>query len=210
MKEIIDLLDRITAFQKRVNENTNLEIHRDNKFNKQFGVLHSDLGYIKILTWRIESALPDRSIEMTLDLKSLYVFGRVFCESLIYMCSLFVESSENINWKKIGPFIGSIQKYLDSEGEEFKKFWVANEKPIRNLYETFGYRNYVLHEKDSSTEWTFSNPGLSNLENVHIENIPWGKNDSDGKPAKTLNGKNILDIIKKQSFCVFDYLESTI
>lgn len=183
MQEINTFYERMRVFEKAINSRKELSVHKNNKFNKQFSVLLKDWNYLKIIIERIELANSENTTQLGLDLKSLYVFGRVFSESLLYLASFFIKSSSQINWEKIGPFIGSVKKNLESEPAEFKDFWKNNERAVRALHETFRYRNNVLHEKDSNTEWTFAWPGRSNLDNVYIANVPW-KEDSGRKEEK--------------------------
>lgn len=209
MQDIEDLYERMCIFEKTINNCKVLSVHKDNKFNKQFSVLLKDWHYLKIIIERIDTTNSDDTTQLGLDLKSLYVFGRVFSESLIYIVSLFIKSSPKINWTKIGPFIESAVNNLNSEPEEFKTFWKKNEKIIRNLFETFRYRNYVLHEKDSNTEWTFAWPGRSNLDYIYIANVPWRKDGKIEGEKQTINARNLVQTLNSQSLLIFDYLEST-
>ncbi|MDD3132757.1 MAG: hypothetical protein PHN94_13100 [Bacteroidales bacterium] len=207
MQEIENIHKRIEAFQKTIGDCKGLCLHKDNKFNKQMSVVLKDLAYIEIIIKRIESADPREATQLGLDLKSLYVFGRVFSESLIYIASLFIKSSPKIDWSKIGEFIKTSKKNLDSEPREFKIFWEKNKEPIEKLYETFRYRNRVLHEKNSNCEWTFAWPGRSNLDNVFISNVPW-KEDLKTKEEETLNARKIIQTLYSESCLIIDYLES--
>lgn len=207
MQEIDNLHERMRTFEKTINNRKELGVHKDNKFNKQFSVILKDWYYLKIIIKRIETANPNNATQLGLDLKSLYVFGRVFSESLIYIVSLFVKSSPRINWTKIGPFVKSIEYNLNLEEIELKRFWKNNEKAIRDLFETFRYRNHVLHEKDSNTEWTFAWPGRSNLDNVYIANVPWREDMETKKEKKTLNARSLVRVLNYQSSIIFDYLE---
>jgi hypothetical protein len=207
MQEIENIHKRIEAFQKTIGDCKGLCLHKDNKFNKQMSVVLKDLAYIEIIIKRIESADPREATQLGLDLKSLYVFGRVFSESLIYIASLFIKSSPKIDWSKIGEFIKTSKKNLDSKPREFKIFWEKNKEPIEKLYETFRYRNRVLHEKNSNCEWTFAWPGRSNLDNVFISNVPW-KEDLKTKEEETLNARKIIQTLYSESCLIIDYLES--
>jgi len=128
MQEINTFYERMRVFEKAINSRKELSVHKNNKFNKQFSVLLKDWNYLKIIIERIELANSENTTQLGLDLKSLYVFGRVFSESLLYLASFFIKSSSQINWEKIGPFIGSVKKNLESEPAEFKDFWKNNER----------------------------------------------------------------------------------
>lgn len=195
-------------FEKTINGRKSLSVHKDNKFNKQFSVLLKDWHYLEIIVDRIDTANSDNATQLNLDLKSLYVFGRVYSESLIYIASLFVVSSSKIDWTKIGVFVKNATDNLNSEPSEFVKFWSINKGAILNLFNTFKYRNYVLHEKDSDTEWTFAWPGKSNLDYVFISNVPWSEDSDSKKKKKSLNTRNLIQILNTQSLLIFDYLES--
>jgi len=208
MQEIDSLHDKMRAFEKAINSRKSLDVYKNNKFNKQFSVLLKDWNYLKIIIERIEATDSENATQLGLDLKSLYVFGRVFSESLLYIASLFIGSSPKINWTKIGQFIKSVETNLVSEPTEFKTFWKENEKAIMNLYETFRYRNDVLHEKDSNTEWTFAWPGRSNLDNVYIANVPWREDIGKKKEKKTLNARMIMQTLNLQGSLILDYLGS--
>lgn len=195
-------------FQKTVNLHKELQIHDMNKFNKQFGVLLTEWHYLDIIVNRINDANPEKITQLKLDLKSLYVFCRVFSESLIYLSSIFIDSSSKINWEKIGPFLKTVKENINNEPDSFKDFWTHNEVPINILFETFKYRNYILHEKNSSSEWTFTYPGKSNLDHVFIVNVPWGDDKEIKEERKTLNTREMIRVIFLQSSVIFDYLES--
>lgn len=206
MQELDNLYKSIRAFEQATSNHRYLSVHKDNKFNKQLSVVLRDFEYLKIIAERIETADPNNATQLGLDLKSFYVFGRVFSESLIYIVSLFIKSSSKIDWTKIGPFVKSIEANLNSEVTEFKSFWGHNEKVIRSLYETFKYRNYVLHEKNSNTKWTFAQLGKSNLDQVYIANIPWEEDAGMKKEQKTLDARSLMWILGYQSSLIFDYL----
>lgn len=206
MQEIENTRKKIETFQKIIGSYVDLDVHRNNEFSKQISVILKDLNYIEIIIKRIESADSREATKLGLDLKSLYIFGRVFSESLVYIASLFIKSSPKINWSKIGEFIKTSKKNLDSEPQEFKIFWEKNKEPIKKLYETFRYRNRVLHEKNSNCEWTFAWPGRSNLDNVFISNVPW-KEDSKTKEEETLNARKIIQTLYSESCLIIDYLE---
>lgn len=207
MEEIEKIHILIQDFSKLVNQHKELSIHKDNKFNKQFGNLLKEWNYIKIIIIRIESADPSNdTTQLGLDLKSLYVFGRVFSESLLYLISLFIKSSPNIDWTKIGPFLGNIKNNIDSEPDDVKNFWKECGDSIENLYQLFKYRNDVLHEKDSDTEWTFAWPGKSNLDHVFISNVPWEEDRGTKKEKRTLNARDMADLLLVESSKIIDYL----
>lgn len=204
------LLEKMSAFSEAIGRKPELSLHVNNKFNRQYSLLIRDWNYLKIILNRIETTDPHEAATLGLDLKSLYVFGRVYSESLIYIASFLVKSTKEINWKKIGPFIESIKKHLSEQPEEFKLFWLANEKPITNLYNTFKYRNDILHEKDSNTEWTFVDPRRSNLESVRIENVAWREDKGIFKEKKTLNAKDIIGVLSPESIKILDHLISCV
>lgn len=208
MQEIEVLSERMRKFEKSINANKDSRVHKDNKFNKQFSVLLLDWHYLQIITKRIEAASSEDSTRLGLDLKSLYVFARVYSETLIYIVSLFVGSSKKINWTKIGPFIKSVELNFNTEPDEFKIFWKANETPIRKLAGTFNYRNDVLHSKDSNTEWTFVQPGRSNLDSVYIVSVPWPEDKHVKKEKRTLNARDLINVLNSESSTIFSFLDS--
>lgn len=211
MEEIEKIHVLIQNFSKLVNEHKELTVHKDNKFNKQFGSLLKDWNYLKIIVERIEIADSNKDItQLGLDLKTLYVFGRVFSESLIYTISLFIYNDTELEWTKIGPFLKSVEKNLDSESDEFKNFWKECEKPIENLCNLFRYRNFVLHEKNSNTEWTLSWPGKSNLDYVYISNVPWEEDKYNKKEEKTLNARSIVNELYIESSNIINYIKSNV
>lgn len=211
MEEIDKIHVLIQCFSKLVNEHKELTAHKDNKFNEQFGRLLKDWGYLKIIVERIEIADSNKDItQLGLDLKTLYVFGRVFSESLIYITSLFINCDTKLKWNKIGPFLKSVEENLDSESDEFKNFWKECEEPIKNLCNLFRYRNFVLHEKDSNTEWTLSWPGKSNLDNVCIYNVPREEDKPSKKEVKTLNARIIVNELYIESSKIINYIESNL
>jgi hypothetical protein len=207
MHEIDELHTRIRAFEKVVNEHKGFRAHKDNKFNKQFSALLTEWHYIQIIIERIENADSNNATQLKLDLKTLYVFGRVFVESLLYMSSLFIDSSKKINWTKIGPFVKSAEDNGKSEAEEFVNFWQENRESVYQLLNTFRYRNDVLHEKNSNTEWIFAWPGRSNLDQVFIANVPW-KEDIGEKEKRSLNARTLISVLQNETAKILDYLES--
>ncbi len=211
MESVEKIYSIIKDFSDLVNKNKKLEIHKENNFNKQFSNLLKEWNYIKIITARINNANPTNDItQLGLDLKTLYVFVRVFSESLIYISSLFIPSSSKIKWNKLGPFIKSVKENIGSESEQLKNFWKNCESYINNLNELSKYRNYVLHEKGSSTEWTLSNPVKSNLDSIRIYNVPWREDRSTKKEERTLNTRDIINNLYIESSNIINYLKSTV
>ncbi|GEM_PF-4098701 len=211
MEELERLNLLIKGFSDLVNEHKELDVHKYNKFNKQCGDLFKDYNYLKIIIERIEMADSNKDIvQLNLDLKTLYIFGRVFSESLIYTISLFIKNNTKLEWTKIGPFLSSVKNNFNSESDEFKNFWKECEKPIKILYDLFKYRNFVLHEKDSNTEWTFSWPNKSNLDNVYISNVPWEEDKDNKKEEKTLNARNIINKLYIESYNIINYIKKYI
>lgn len=211
MEEIDKIHVLIQAFSKLVNERKELAAHKDNKFNKQFRRLLKDWSYLKIIVERIETADSNKNTtQLGLDLKTLYVFGRVFSESLICITSLFINYNTKLDWNKIGPFLKSVKENLNSESDGFKDFWEECEEPIENLCNLFRYRNFVLHERDSNTEWTLSWPGRSNLDNVCIYNVPWKEDRPSKKEVKTLNARTIVNELYIESSKIINYIESNL
>jgi len=205
--EEIDLLHHtLRTFQTQVGDNKDHPVHSRNKFNKQFGMLLRDWNYLKIISHRIESTDSNEATILALDLKSLYVFGRVFSESVLYTSSLFVTSSSKIRWKKIGEFVDSTERNIEFEPDQMKAFWAAVGGSIQLLNKTFKYRNEVLHEKESNTEWTFAWPGHSNLDNVRIANVPWPEDADKKREVRTLNARSLLQTLANEVPKVFDYL----
>lgn len=208
MDKIKTLEDNLKNFEENIKSKKELFVHENNKFNKQFSSLITDLTYIKIITERIEETDTDDISQLKLDLKSLYVFGRVFSESILYTASLFINSSEKIKWDKIGPFIKNSKENVENESDEFKEFWVKCSNHIENLCEAFKYRNFVLHEKNSNTEWTMTWPGRSNLDYVYIANVPWKEDQKKRKEVKSINANKLIEILKTEIPPILDYLKS--
>lgn len=208
MNEIEHLHLLLREFERDINADKELRVHKDNRFNKQFSVLLRDWNYLKIIVLRLESGNSEDATQLALDLKSLYVFGRVFSESVLYMSSLFIEDSAGIKWDKIGDFVAFMEKNAKSQGEKSKDFWASVGGSIRILNKAFRYRNEVLHEKDSNTEWTFAWPGRSNLDHVFIHNIPWPEDKGKKKEERSLNARLLMQILDNEIPKIFNYLKT--
>jgi hypothetical protein len=211
MDEITSLHDGIRKFEVIINADKALSVHKENKFNKQFSVLLKDWHYLKVIWDRIEKADPDKDItQLGLDLKSMYVFGRVFSESLLYITSLFIPTTPKVDWTKIGVFVKTTLENLENQPDDFKKFWTSCGETVIHLHETFKYRNNVLHEKDSNTEWTMAWPGRSNLDHVSISNVPWSEDKGKKKEIKSLNTRELVKILETDSNSLISYLMEAI
>lgn len=208
MDEITSLHERIRKFEALVNANKDHRIHKENKFNKQFSVLLKDWHYLEIIWKRIESADLDKDItQLGLDLKSVYVFGRVFSESLLYIASLFIPATPKIDWIKIGVFVKTVSENLENQPDDFKKFWASCGEKIIHIHETFRYRNHVLHEKDSNTEWTMVWRKGSNLDHVSISNVPWVEDRGKKKEVRSLNARMLVKVLQGGTDVIISYLE---
>lgn len=208
MDEITSLHERIRKFEALVNANKDHRIHKENKFNKQFSVLLKDWHYLEIIWKRIESADLDKDItQLGLDLKSVYVFGRVFSESLLYIASLFIPATPKIDWTKIGVFVKTVSENLENQPDDFKKFWASCGEKIIHIHETFRYRNHVLHEKDSNTEWTMVWRKGSNLDHVSISNVPWVEDRGKKKEVRSLNARMLVKVLQEGTDVIISYLE---
>ncbi|MCR4325765.1 MAG: hypothetical protein NUV59_03075 [Patescibacteria group bacterium] len=197
----------LRELEREVNADKKLAVHTNNRFNKQFSVLLRDWNYLKIIVERLESGDPENATQLALDLKSLYVFGRVFSESVLYICSLFVDDSIKIKWDKIGDFVVGMEKDFNAQGEKTKNFWTSIGGSIKILNKAFRYRNEVLHGKESSTEWTFAWPGRSNLDHVFIQNVPWPEDKGKKKEQRSLNAKMLIQILENEIPKIFNYLK---
>lgn len=208
MDEIIALHDRIRKFEALINANRGHKVHKENKFNKQFSVLLKDWHYLEIIWNRIEKADLDKDItQLGLDLKSMHVFGRVFSESLLYIASLFIPTTPKIDWTKLGVFVKTVSENLENQPDDFKKFWASCGEKIISMYETFRYRNHVLHEKDSNTEWTMVWRKGSNLDHVSIANVPWVEDRGKKKEVRSLNARMLLKALQEGTNTTISYLE---
>jgi hypothetical protein len=197
----------LREFERYINGDKKLQVHKDNRFNKQFSVLLRDWNYLKIIVERLESGDSNNATQLALDLKSLYVFGRVFSESLLYISSLFIDDSVNIKWDKIGVFIRDIEKNYALQGSKTRNFWDSIGGSIKILHRAFKYRNEVLHGKESSTEWTFAWPGRSNLDHVFINNVPWLEDKDKKKEKRSMNARILIQILENEIPKIFDYLK---
>lgn len=210
MSEILRLKERIGSFSKVIGSKKELKVHEGNKFNKQFGLLAKDWEYLNIIWKRIESAdAHEESTQLGLDLKSLYVFGRIFSESMLYIVSLFIPSTKEIDWTKIGIFVKTTTENLSDQPDEFKNFWSSVGESIIRLNQIFRYRNHVLHEKDSNTEWTMAWPGKSNLDHVSLANVPWSEDKGKKKEIKSLNARELMNVLENDTNAILSYIEIT-
>ncbi len=208
MNEIKALHERIRRFEAQINSNKSHRVHKENKFNKQFSVLLKDWHYLEIIWNRIEKADLDKDItQLGLDLKSMYVFGRVFSESFLYIASLFISSTLKINWTKIGVFVETVSKNLESQPDDFKRFWASCGGKVIYMHEAFRYRNNVLHEKDSNTEWTMVRRGGSNLDHMTILNVPWVEDGGKKKEIRSLNARMLVKVLHESIDVLISYLE---
>lgn len=209
MGELAVLYTSLRSFEAQIGSNTSAPVHAGNKFNKQFGVILRDYEYLKIIVERLESCDSNDSLQIALDLKSLYVFGRVFSESVVYIASFFIPSGDEIVWSKIGPFVGTVEKNLAAECDELKHFWTKVGGSIRILNSAFKYRNEVLHKKDSDNEWTLARPGRSNLDHISIINVPWPEDQDKKEEMRSLNARNLVQILANEVPKILEYLKLT-
>lgn len=197
----------LREFERDINLRKQLKVHKDNRFNKQFSVLLRDWNYLKIISERLDAGTTQNTIQLALDLKSLYVFGRVFSESVLYISSLFIDDSLGIRWDKIGDFVRDIEGRLSEQGTKTKNFWSSVGGSIKILNKSFRYRNEVLHGKESATEWTFAWPGRSNLDHVYIRNVPWPEDVGKKKELRSLNARMLMQILDNEIPKIFNYLK---
>jgi len=208
MDEVVRIKERIQKFTSQINSNKELLVHKENKFNKQYSCLAKDWEYLNIIWKRIDNAnAHEESTQLGLDLKSMYVFGRVFSESMLYIVSLFIPSTQMIDWTKIGFFVKTSTENLSDQPDEFKNLWSSVGESIIRLNQTFRYRNHVLHEKDSNTEWTMAWPGRSNLDHVSLANVPWSEDKGRKKEVKSLNARELMNILEKDTDVILSYIE---
>ncbi len=209
MDQIKKLSQILIDFQTKASSKTDLYIHKDNLFNKQVSLLMREGLYISIIANRIKDANTETEItQMNLDLKTLYVFGRVFAESVLYISSLFLKDTKGIEWTKLGPFLGSVEKNLEMQNDSFKAFWSFCGDEVKSLHEVFKYRHDVLHDKISNTEWTMFWPGHGNLDSVSIANVAW-RESGKNKETKTLTPTLLIRVLAENSTKVISYLERT-
>jgi hypothetical protein len=178
--------------------------HKDNFMNKQIGKIISDLGNLRVIASRISS--DQDGLEINLDIKSLYIFGKIFIESVVYLCSVFFPDNR-INWTKLGLFCQTAEQNQASQENEFKKFWDALGVTFKKLQEEFQYRNHLTHEKRSTVEWTFSRPGHDNLDNTRIQNLTWHE-DPNKKGAETTTPRETINILNHDVSKIIQYINN--
>jgi hypothetical protein len=206
MEELDYLHTLLRKFEQDINADKTLNVHGENKFNKQFSFLLRDWHYLKVIVQRLETGDTENTIQLAVDLKSLYVFGRVFSESVLYISSLFINGATKDQWGKIGGLVKTMEEKLESQDVEVKKFWREVGGSIQVLNKAFKYRNEVLHGKDGNTEWTFAWPGKSNLDHVYIDNVPWPEDRDKKEALRSLNARNLVQVLANEIPKILDYL----
>lgn len=181
-------------------------IHTGNIFNKQIGHMLSDLSCVRIITHRIETGSD--SEEINLDIKSFQVFGKMLIESVLYLCKLFLPT-QNISWSKLGVFLRTAKEFSSRENDQFSKFWHISQSVFEQLQEKFSYRNYIIHNKKSTIEWTFIWPGHNNLDNCYIEHIPW-KDGPSAENAKSYPLRVLVITLNEKLSSILNYLKDQI
>lgn len=205
MDDLDILLCELQKFEKTINLHQHLSVHEENRFNKQFGEVLRDWEYLRIIHTRLANTNSEKIAELTLDLKSLYVFGRVFSESILFLTSLFYPNTAGIKWNKIGDFVNSVEMNLSRQSHDFKHMWTELETPIRNLNSSFRYRNELLHQKESMTEWTFTLPGQSNLDYVSMARVPWPEDNKNSK-SESVNARKLIQNLAHEVPKILRYL----
>jgi hypothetical protein len=206
MEELDHLHTLLRKFEQDINADKTLKVHGENKFNKQFSFLLRDWHYLKIIVQRLESGNSENATQLAVDLKSLYVFGRVFSESVLYISSLFINGTTKIQWGKIGGFVKVMEKNFESQDAAVKNFWSEVGGSVKILNKAFKYRNEVLHGKDGNTEWTFAWPGKSNLDHVYIDNVPWPEDRDKKEALRSLNARNLVQVLANEIPKILGYL----
>ncbi len=208
MEHLDLLLNRVKNLSDKVNQKKESDVHVSNIFNKQLSKLLVEGCYLSVILERIKADNPDtESTQLNLDIKSLYIFSKIFTESVIYLTSLFVKSTPDIKWEKLGPFIAYSEKHLDDQPETFVLFWKECGQSIKALQSTLGYRNNIAHSKKSDVEWTMHWSGLDNLEMSKIVNFPW-EDDAIGGKMETLAPNDLMMGISKNITVIINYLEN--
>lgn len=204
------LSEELMNLQNSATSNKDHYVHINNVFNKQMSLLMKEATYLSIIIDRIKNVDADKNpTQLNLDIKTLYIFGRVFSESILYTGSIFINDTKNINWEKIGPFIQSSEKFLSEQSNKFKDFWFNCENHIRRLNEVFKYRHDVLHGKESNTEWTMFWPGHNNLDVVSISNVPW-KESVDKKQKQTLTPNRLISVLVEDTNFIIKYFKKSL
>lgn len=198
---------RLAKFQEKANGPTlkDAAFARHNFLNKQVGQILGDLASLRLIAARISKDVD--ASELRLDMQSLYLFGKILSESVLYLASGFVKSGSAILWSKLGQFCQTAEKHYINESEDFRRFWLKLGPTLKNLQRRLNYRNDFVHRKQSTVEWTFVWPGHDNLDHAKIQSLPWS-GDTTTQPSETTSARTLIAEINKSLCEILDYLDS--
>ena len=181
--------------------------HKENLLNQRLSAINTDLAYIQIIANRINAYDTSKSSELTLDIKSLVIFCRIYTESVLNLVSLFVsDAGPNIPWNKIGTFAKRLTEKQPIEGTEIKYFWDIAGHIVQETSSKLNYRNFIAHEKEMGTEWPMAWPGHSNFDHVSVVNA-YGRAKKKPDQSSGTPRDNIRTIYNFTDY-IFEYIKN--
>lgn len=190
--DLYDILARLDLVAKNSDDEQRIRLSEQNWINKQLSKLSTDLNHLNVIVHRLTK---DTEIEyIQVDLKSIYLFTKVFADDFVFIFERFFKKTTKIDWSNLGNFVRDMTLRHSLQSEDLQKFWRSEQNALGDLCNILDYRIFIAHTRESSTEWTIQNNQTNAYENARIQNIPWPE-DTKMRGAETHTSKNFLYLV---------------